>query len=113
MIAIMDRGWPSLEVKGSSRAGLTSAIARAVSFQPPSCVIAASGTTPTLDVTIESDDAEGMASATTRLTFTQATATTSEWQELAGAVTDDWWRAAWTIGGGSPSFTAVVVVGIR
>ena len=77
-------------------------------------VIAASGTTPTLDVTIESDDASGFASPVTRITFGQKTAISSEWATpVKGAITDDWWRVAWTIGGTSPSFTFVVVVGIQ
>lgn len=76
-------------------------------------VVAASGTTPTLDVTVESDDAMGFATPTTRLTFAQKTAIGSEWLTLAGPVTDDWWRIAWTIGGGTPSFTFVVFLGIQ
>lgn len=75
-------------------------------------VYAASGTSPTLDVTIESDDSSGFASPVTRMTHTQFTAVGAEQQSLAGAVTDDWWRAVFTIGGGSPSFTAIVALGI-
>lgn len=75
-------------------------------------VTAASGTTPTLDVVIESDDAQGFASGTTRITFAQATATTSEFKTLDGPVTDSWWRIAYTIGGTTPSFTFAVVLGI-
>lgn len=76
-------------------------------------VIAASGTNPTLDVTIESDDASGFVSPATRITFAQATGKTSEWKTAAGAITDTYYRAKLTIGGTSPSFTAVVVVGIK
>jgi len=77
-------------------------------------VLAASGTTPTLDVTIESDDLVGFASSTTRITFAQANAVGSEWgPPKAGALTDDFWRVAWTIGGGTPSFTFVVFLGIQ
>lgn len=75
-------------------------------------VIAASGTTPTLDVIVQSDDNSGMSSATTRISFTQATAVTSEWSSVAGAVTDDYWRISWTIGGTTPSFDFVVTIGI-
>lgn len=75
-------------------------------------VIAASGTSPTLDVTVRSDDASGFSSPTTRLTFTQATGITSEWKTAAGAITDDYWRVTYTIGGTNPSFTFVVAVGI-
>jgi len=76
-------------------------------------VTAASGTSPTLDVTIESDDNSGFTSATTRGTFTQATGVTSQWlTPVAGAITDDYWRAVYTIGGSGPSFTFVVSIGI-
>lgn len=75
-------------------------------------VVAASGTTPTLDVTVRSDDASGFATPTTQLTFTQVTTTTSQFQSAAGAITDDWWRVTYTIGGTTPSFTFIVIVGI-
>lgn len=76
-------------------------------------VTAASGTTPTLDAKVQSDDASGFPSATDRITFTQATGITSQWAELAGPITDDWWRVAWTIGGTTPSFTFWVILGIQ
>lgn len=75
-------------------------------------VFTVSGTSPTLDVTVDSDDNSGMTTPTTRLTFTQATAATSEWQQLAGAITDDYWRVSYTLGGTSPSFTFAVSVGV-
>jgi hypothetical protein len=78
-------------------------------------VFAVAGTDPTLDVIVESDNAEGFASGATRITFAQATAVGSEWATpVAGAITDDWWRISWTIGGtDNPSFTIAVGVGIR
>jgi hypothetical protein len=75
-------------------------------------VIAASGTSPTLDVIVQSDDNSGFTSPTTRLTFTQATGKTSQLLSLAGAVTDDYWRVSYTIGGSTPSFTFAVTVGV-
>lgn len=75
-------------------------------------VVAASGTTPTLDVVVQSDDNSGFTSPTTRLTFTQATAQTGEWKAADGAITDTYWRVSYTIGGTTPSFTFAVVVGI-
>lgn len=66
----------------------------------------------TLDVTVQSDNASNFPSATTRISFTQATAATAEFKSAAGAITDDYWRIGWTIGGSSPSFTFVVNVGI-
>jgi len=71
-----------------------------------------SGTTPTLDVTVKSDDASGFASPTTRLTFDQATGKTSQLLSAAGAITDTHWRVDYTIGGTGPSFPFIVVVGI-
>ena len=75
-------------------------------------VVAAAGTTPTLDVSVQSDNAQGFASPAAQITFTQATAIASEWKELAGAVADDWWRVSFTVGGASPSFTFAVFLGI-
>ena len=77
-------------------------------------VIAASGSPPTLDVTVESDAASGFPSAVTQVTFAQKTAIGSEWATpVAGAITDDWWRVAYTIAGGGPSFTFIVIIGIQ
>lgn len=76
-------------------------------------VTAVSGTNPTLDVIVQSDDNASFTSATTRLTFTQADAITSEWKSASGAITDDYWRVSWTIGGtDTPTFTFALVVGI-
>lgn len=75
-------------------------------------VFTAGGTSPTLDVIARSDSASGMPSPTTRLTFPQFTASGDSWQELAGAIADDWWDIDWTIGGASPSFLFAVCLGI-
>lgn len=66
---------------------------------------------PTLDVVIQSDNAGGFASPTSRITHTQATAATSEFSSVAGAIADDHWRASWTFGG-SGTITFAVVIGI-
>jgi len=71
------------------------------------------GSLPTLDVIVQSAALVGFGSPATRLTFTQATAPTSQLLSAAGAITDAFWRVTYTIGGtGSPSFPIVVVVGI-
>lgn len=76
-------------------------------------VIAHTGTSETLDVKIQSDDNSGFTTATDRITFTQAVGVTSEFKSLAGAITDDYWRISYTIGGsGSPGFTFAVTAGI-
>lgn len=77
-------------------------------------VLAVSGTNPTLDVTIESDDASNFPSATTRLTHTQKTAIGANWQSAAGAITDTYWRVKYTIGGtNTPTFQFAVVIAIH
>ena len=73
-------------------------------------VIATTGS-PTLDVTIESDDNGSFTTPTTVLTFTQATAQTAEFLSTSAATSDDYWRAAWTFGG-TGSITFVVTFGI-
>jgi hypothetical protein len=75
-------------------------------------VLTASGSAPTLSVVVESDDNAGMTSPTARLTFATKTATGSEMLEATGSITDEWWRAVWTIGGSAPSFKFVVALGI-
>lgn len=67
----------------------------------------------TLDVIIESDDNGSFTSATTRVTFTQATDETYQYvTRVAGAIADTYWRAKWTIGGVDPSFTFAVAMAI-
>jgi hypothetical protein len=75
-------------------------------------VVGATGTTPTLDLIVESDDAVGMTTPTTRITFAQATGVGSQFKKLAGPVTDSWWRVKYTLGGATPNFGFVVLVGI-
>jgi len=67
----------------------------------------------TLDVTVESDTASGFISPLTQITFAQATGITKEYKTKAGPIAnDDWFRVAYTIGGASPSFEFVVLVGV-
>lgn len=69
----------------------------------------------TLDVTIESDATNDFSgSETTRVTFSQVTDSVGgQWQELGGAVTDEWWRVSWAItGGGTPAFDFIAWLAI-
>lgn len=75
-------------------------------------VVSASGTNPTLDVKIVSDDADTFGTPTDRITFAQATGLTSEWASVDGPITDDWFRVEATIGGTDPSCEFVVTAGI-
>ena len=77
-------------------------------------VLSASGATPSLTARVESSVDNTFASPTTRLTF--AAATTAGGQALrtdGTAITDTWWRIAWTISGTTPSFLFVGSLGIR
>ncbi len=76
-------------------------------------VLSVSGTNPTLDVVVRSDDNSGMTTPTTRITFTQATDVTSQFLSAVGAIADEWWDIDFTIGGtDTPTFRFVVLVGI-
>lgn len=78
-------------------------------------VFSVDGTDPELDVIIESDaDGNFAAGATTRLTFTTATDVGAEWKEAGpGAITDQYWRASYTIGGTDPVFGFIVSFGFN
>lgn len=73
-----------------------------------------SGTDPTLDVVVESDDNAGFTSATSRITFDEATAVGGQYATpVSGAITDTRYRVNYTIGGtDTPTFKFIVVVGI-
>ena len=99
---------------GAGTAYQLGALSAAQSLYASLHVLAVSGTvTPTLTCKIQSDDNEAMTSATDRITFAAATAIGYEWASVAGAVTDDWWRAYFTISGTDPSFLFALVAGIR
>lgn len=72
------------------------------------------GTTPSLTVKVQSDDGAGFGSPTDRVTFTAETDGTVgyQWGSVAGAVTDTFWRAIWTISGTNPQFNFAVTAGI-
>lgn len=77
-------------------------------------VLSVAGTTPSITARVESDDNSSFTSATTRLTFTAATAVGGQALRTDGtAIADTWWRVAWTISGTSPSFLFAAALGIR
>lgn len=76
-------------------------------------VLSVAGTTPSITARVESDDAVGFPSATTRLTLNAATAAGGQILRTDGtAITDTWWRIAWTISGTTPSFLFAATLGI-
>lgn len=77
-------------------------------------VLAASGSSPTLDVDIVSDDNDNFTSgSTSRLSFTQVIDTLgAELISIAGPITDTFYRPEITITGGTPSYQILIVVGV-
>lgn len=75
-------------------------------------VLSVAGTTPAITVTIQSASTVGFASPTTRLTFTSATGVGGESLRLVGPITDQYYRANWSITGTGPSFMFVSSFGI-
>lgn len=77
-------------------------------------VTAQAGSTPTIDVILESDASSAFSgSETTRITFAQVGTTLSaQILSASGPITDTHWRLAWTLGGGSPVYDIFATVGI-
>jgi hypothetical protein len=80
-------------------------------------VLSVAGTsTPTVTVTVQSDDVEAFNSdPQTRLTFAAATEPGGQILRTDGSAIadDDWWRVGWTISGTDPSFLFVAALGIE
>lgn len=77
-------------------------------------VLSVSGTTPSLTARVESSVDNTFASPTTRATFTAAAAAGGQILRTDGtAITDTWWRVAWTITGTTPSFLFAAALGIQ
>lgn len=73
-----------------------------------------SGTsTPTVTFKLQSDDNSSFTSPTDRITFTGITAIGSDFQSVAGAITDQYWRLNYTISGTNPSFSIHATIGIE
>lgn len=75
-------------------------------------VLSVSGTTPSLTVTVQSDNATGFPSPATEMTFSAATAIGGQTARTVGPNTDTWYRVTWTISGTTPSFLFVVSLAI-
>jgi hypothetical protein len=71
--------------------------------------VTAVGEDPSVAGTVDSDDAEAFADATVRATSTTVTAIGAQRMDIAGPVTDTWWRFNQGNGG---TLTSVVVAGI-
>lgn len=77
-------------------------------------VLSVAGTTPSITARVESSVDNTFGAPTTRLTFTAATAVGGQILRTAGtAITDPWWRIAWTISGTTPSFLFAATLGIQ
>jgi hypothetical protein len=74
--------------------------------------LTAGGTTPSITVKVQSDNNSGFTSPTDRITFTAATTKGGQFGSAVGAITDDYWRATWTVSGTNPSFQTRIIIGI-
>ncbi len=64
-------------------------------------------------VKVQSDNAENFGSPTDQITFASKSAIGSDFQSVAGAITDDWWRVNIDVTGSSISIPIVVVLAIK
>lgn len=78
-------------------------------------VLSIAGTsTPTITVTVQSDNAIGFPSpANLAPAFAAVTAVGGQAIRIPGPITDDWFRLSWVISGSSPSFLFLVSLGIE
>lgn len=75
-------------------------------------VLALAGTSPTVQIIVESDDNSGFTSPTTRVSPSAITTRAGVFASALGAITDNWWRARWVVSGTSPSIQLRVMLGI-
>ncbi len=107
---LLEPGTTARSTSSNSSGAQTVAITATETGRSALHVIATTGS-PTIDVTIESDDNGDFSSASTRITFVQATAIGAQFLTTSGTVADDYWRAEWTFGG-TGSITFAVTFGI-
>lgn len=104
----------TLAATGTSTGRQLGAVAAGKKIYAAAHVFSVAGSnTPTVTFTVQSDDNSGFTSATTRATFAAKTAIGAEWKEVAGAITDDYWRIGYTISGTNPVFGVMVSLGIK
>jgi hypothetical protein len=77
------------------------------------CYSVSGTSTPTITFKLQSDDNSSFTSPTDRITFTGITAIGADFQSVAGAVTDQYWRLNYTISGTNPSFGIHAAIGIE
>lgn len=75
--------------------------------------LTAGGTTPSIEVKIQSDVDDAFGSPVDQITFSAATAKGAQFSSTVGAITDTWWRAVWTVSGTNPSFQTRILIGIQ
>lgn len=76
-------------------------------------VLAVTGTTPALTLTVQRDDNAGFTSATTVATLGPVSTATAQLSTIAGPITpDDRYRVTWTLTGTTPNARFAVAVGL-
>lgn len=75
-------------------------------------VLSLDGTSPTIDLTIESDDNSGFTTAATVHNTGAISTPSAAYLTAAGPITDDYYRVTWTLGGTSPEVRFAVAVGL-
>lgn len=77
-------------------------------------VLSMTGTSPTISVTLQSDDNIGFTSPTAVATYSTATvgSNTFNFVQVPGPVTDTYYRVAYTVTGTGPSISFVAAVGL-
>ena len=75
-------------------------------------VLSLDGTSPTIDLTVQSDDNSGFTTPATVLNTGAISTPTGAVTTVGGPITDDWYRVIWTITGTTPVVRFAVAVGL-
>lgn len=110
---IEDDGTTAITSTGTSTGFQLGAVGASEKLYAAVFIISVSGTTPTIDIKVQSDDNSSFTSATDQITFTQFTDNGSEIKTANGAITDDYYRFSYTVSGTTPSFSMFGVIGKR
>ncbi|OQC35391.1 MAG: hypothetical protein BWX64_02476 [Acidobacteria bacterium ADurb.Bin051] len=76
-------------------------------------VVGKDGTSPTLDLVVQSEEDNAWATPTARVTVPQFSDVGSAYGSIAGPITDTWFRVVRTLGGTDPEWTYLVALAIR
>ena len=114
-ITLATSGWSGQDPTGKTPSTYAIRTAGQYLYGILHCTAVSGTNTPTITVKIQSDSTDAFSSASDRITFTAKTAIGSQWATKVSAdtITDNYWRASWTVSGTNPSLTVHCIAAIQ